>query len=218
MIDRYGTPQSFDPTSTNLFDPSIPLDTAHWICNPERMTTVGDFIEKSWMLSQMNDIETSIRGNTPVVAIENRVAEDYKRFTDIAKRKSEECLETKLDKVKPYVDAAPAKVRSEWEDAIRRVFARHVETPIARIVFPYSAFKVVKRTDREVLHDGTVRFHEVDYSVMDTFVYVENGEFMDGYVVSLFHDRVKKSDYAQFFGKDANGNLRPSQRVLKKNF
>ena len=41
----------------------------------------------------------------------------------------------------------------------------------------------------------------VDYSVMDTFVYVENGEFMDGYVVSLFHDRVKKSDYAQFLAR-----------------
>ena len=218
MIDRHGTPQSFDPSSQNMFDPSIPLTSSHWICDPERMTYTDGYIEKSWMLREIRSIEEDIKGKTPLVGFENKLAEDYKRFTAIAKRKSEECLGTKLDKVRPFTNAAAASVRSEWEDAIRRVFSTHMEQPIARIVFPYSDFKHVKRSNREVLHDGSVRVNHEDYYVMDAYVYIENGEFVDGYVVSLYKDMIQNSEYAQFYGKDANGNLRPSQRVLKKNF
>ena len=58
----------------------------------------------------------------------------------------------------------------------------------------------------------------MDYDAMDVFVYMVNGKFVDGYIVTLYKDYIQKSEYARFYGLDANGKLRPSQRLLKSNF
>ncbi len=53
---------------------------------------------------------------------------------------------------------------------------------------------------------------------MDTYVYVINGKYVDGYIVALYKDYEQNSEYARFLGKDAEGKPLISQRVLLKNF
>ena len=52
---------------------------------------------------------------------------------------------------------------------------------------------------------------------MDVMVYARNGEYVDGFIVTLYKDRVQNTAYARFYGFDAYGNLKPAHRVLPKN-
>ena len=218
VIDQFGNGSSYDSTAQNLFTKASPLDEAHFLCKPERTDIVDEFIAKSWFTSELKTLEESIRGVTPLVNFENELAGVYDEYVAIAKEKSNACLANKLDIVRAYENAAPESVQKEWESAIRQAVKDNADVKIARIVYPYANFKRITEDKREILSDGTIRVIRNDYEVMDAYVYVINGEFVDGYVVSLYKDHVQNAEYARFYGLDANGQLRPSQRLLSKNF
>ena len=52
---------------------------------------------------------------------------------------------------------------------------------------------------------------------MDVMVYARNGDYVDGFIVTLYKDRIQNTAYARFYGFDAHGNLKPAHRVLPKN-
>ena len=218
VVDLYGNQYSFDSSSQNIFDESVPLSDSHILCNPENMGAIDENISKSWLLTELRKIEEDIKGKTPFSDFETKVKEDYEGFVAKAKNKSETCLNGKLEDVRPYAERAPASVRKEWESTVRAEFAQHVDTEIVKITFVEPEWKRIKESKTETLADGSLRTTHQDYYVMDTYVYIANGEYVDGFIVSLYRDQIQNSEYARFYGKDANGNLRPSQRVLKKHF
>ena len=218
LIDLHGNGSSFDPTAQNLFTSYPPMDKAHFLCKPERMETVDNFIERSWLTTELKKLKETVHGKTPLVDFENKLEGEYKNFFVIAKEKANNCLESKLDQVRPYTNAAPSSVQKEWDSAVRRAVADHTKKPIARIVYPYSQFKRFTTERREIRSDGTIDVQKMDYDAMDVFVYMVNGKFVDGYIVTLYKDYMQKSEYARFYGLDASGKLRPSQRLLKSNF
>jgi len=217
VMDQYGQTGGFDPTSQNLFTPESPLVEEHYICQPETMGKADELIGKSWLTRDLASLEETIKNKTPLVQFENQVAGDYDKFVAIAKEKSQACLGNKLEEIRPYTNAAPASIIKEWEGTVRLEFSNHTDLDISRIVFPHSQFKRITETTREY-DNGTIREFRQDYDVMDTYVYVVNGEFVDAYLVSLYKDYVKNEEYARFYGKDASGKLRVSQRLLLKNF
>ena len=62
-------------------------------------------------------------------------------------------------------------------------------------------FKHIKESNTEALHNGDLRTTHQDYYVMDTYVYIENGDYVDGYIVSLYDDKIQGSEYARFYGR-----------------
>ena len=218
LIDLHGNGSSYDSTAQNIFTADVPLSPSHFLCQPERMDVVDSFIAKSWLTSEVKTLEQTVHEKTPLVDFENRLAKEYDNFVSIAKQKANQCLENKLDQVRPYTNEAPESVQKEWESAIRAEVANHAKVEIARIVYPYAQFRRFTENKREIMSDGRISVQRMDYDVMDAVVYVVNGEFVDGYIVSLYKDYIQKSEYARFYGLDANGKLRPSQRLLKSNF
>lgn len=218
LIDLYGNGGAFDALSQNIFTRDVPLDSSHFLCTPERVDIVDGFIAKSWLTSELKTLEETVHGVTPLVEFENQLNGVYDSYVAIAKAKSNDCLASKLEQVYPYSNAAPESIRKEWEATIRQEVANNAKVEIARIVYPYAQFKRITETKREISSDGTVRVNRMDYDVMDAYVYVVNGEFVDGYIVSLYKDHIQNAEYARFYGLDANGQLRPSQRLLKSNF
>jgi len=217
VIDQYGQTGGFAPTTQNLFVADSPLVEEHYICQPETMGKVNDLIGKSWLTRDLVSIEETIKGKTPLIDFENTVAADHDKYVAIAQKKSEDCLANKLEEIRAYTNAAPQTVIKEWEGTVRLEFSNHTDLEISRIVFPHSQFKRITETTREY-DNGTIREFHQDYDVMDTYVYVINGEFVDAYLVSLYKDYIKNEEYARFYGKDARGDLRVSQRLLLKNF
>jgi hypothetical protein len=218
LTDLHGNGSSFDPTAQNLFTKEPPLDPAHFLCKPEKIDIVDSFIERSWLTSELKKLEQKVRGTTPMVDFENQLASEYAGFVAIAKEKANQCLESKLDQVRAYSNAAPSSIQKEWDSTIRKAVADHIHVDIARIVYPHAQFKRFRENKREILSDGTIRENKMDYDAMDVFVYVVNGTFVDGYIVTLYKDHIQNSSYARFYGLDANGNLRASQRLLQSNF
>ena len=51
---------------------------------------------------------------------------------------------------------------------------------------------------------------------MDVMVYARNGEYVDGFIVTLYKDRVQNSAYARFYGFDAYGQLKPAHQYCLK--
>lgn len=218
IIDLSGDGGSYDSTAQNIFTKELPLAPAHFLCQPESTDIIDQFIAKSWLTSELDKLEKTIHGKTPLVDFENKLAGVYDEYVAIAKEKSKDCLATKLEVVRAYQNAAPASIQKEWEAAIRQAVSDNAKVEIARIVYPYANFKRITEEKRQIQSDGTIIVNRQDYDVMDVYVYVINGEFVDGYVVSLYKDYIQNSEYARFYGLDANGKLRPSQRLLKAHF
>ncbi len=218
VVDLYGNQYAFDPSSQNVFDESVPLVDSHNLCNPEKMRFIGENISKSWLLTEIQSISEEIKDKTPFPEFQKRLEDDSQKFTAVAKRKSEACLNTKLEGVRVYNERAPQSVRKDWEETVRAEFGQHLADPILKIVFVDPEFKHIKESNTEALPNGDVRTTHQDYYVMDTYVYIANGDYVDGYIVSLYDDKIQSTSYARFYGKDAHGNFQPSHRVLKKNF
>ena len=115
VVDLYGNQYAFDPSSQNVFDESIPLVDSHNLCNPEKMRFIGENISKSWLLTEIQSISEDIKDKTPFPEFQKQLEDDYQSFTEAAKRKSEACLNTKLEGVRVYNERAPQSVRKEWE-------------------------------------------------------------------------------------------------------
>ena len=218
VVDLYGNQHSFDSNSQNIFDESVPLSDSHNLCNPEKMRFIGENISKSWLLTELSTISIDIKGKTPFPDFQKRLEDDYQSFTSVARRKSESCLKSKLEGVRVYNERASQSVRNHWETTVRAEFGQYFNNPILKIVFVDPEFKHIKESNTEVLANGDVRTTHQDYYVMDTYVYIENGDYVDGYIVSLYDDKIQSTEYARFYGKDAHGNFQPSHRVLKKYF
>ena len=73
------------------------------------------------------------------------------------------------------------------------------------------------RKPKQNSHSGDVSINKQNYDAMDVMVYARNGDYVDGFIVTLYKDRIKNTAYAQFYGFDAHGNLKPAHRVLPKN-
>ena len=217
VIDTHGQPSFFDPSYMQLFDPEIPLVDTHQACNPERMFVVEDTIGKSWMMTGLSSIGTKIEGKTPLSDFEATVKDDQKKYYDIAQQKSDTCIAKKLENEVPYAERAPASVRKEWLSTVKAAFIQNTDIEIVKIVFTTPEFKRFEQTKAEFTHSGDVNVNHQNYDAMDVMVYARNGEYVDGFIVTLYKDRVQNTAYARFYGFDAYGKLKPAHRVLPKN-
>lgn len=217
VIDEYGDGGSFSVTDQNLFAAGAPLSPFHSLCVPSEMDQVESRIDRSWPVVEINEVLQGLSGKTELVEFQNRVAEQRDSWRAIAKEKSDACLATKLDELRPYADKASTTVRAEWDKSVRASFAAAMNRTILRTVYPYESFKHIVEERRELNHDNTVRVTKVDYFVMDVYVYVDAGDFVDAYVVSIFKDQIQGTSYSKFMGLGPDGPRR-AQRVLKKNF
>lgn len=217
LIDQFGDGGSFSVTDQNLFAPETPLSPFHTLCVASEMDQVESRIERTWPVVEINDVLQGLSGKTQLVAFQNRVAEQRDTWRAKAKEKSDACLATKLEELRPYTDKAPTTVRAEWDKSVRASFAAAMNAPVLKTVYPHESFKHVVEERRELNHDNSVRVTKVDYFVMDVYVYVDAGDFVDAYVVSIFKDQIQGTSYSKFMGVGPEGPRR-AQRVLKKNF
>ena len=217
VIDTHGQPSFFDPSYMQLFDPSIALVDTHQACNPELMFMVEETISKSWMMTGFSTIATTIEGKTPLSDFETTLKADKKKYYDIAQKKSDACIAKKLENEVPYAERAPAAVRKEWLSTVKAAFTQSTDIEIVKIVFTTPEFKRFEQTKAEFTHSGDLNVNHQDYDAMDVMVYARNGEYVDGFIVTLYKDRVQNTAYARFYGFDAYGNLKPAHRVLPKN-
>lgn len=217
VIDTHGQPSFFDPSYMQLFDPEIPLVDTHQACKPELMFMVEETIQKSWLMKGLSTIKTDTTGKTPFGDFEAQLEVDLKSNYDVAKAKSDACIAKKLENEVPYAERAPAAVRKEWLSTVKTAFTQSTDIPIVKIVFTTPEFKRFEETKAEFTHSGDVNVNHQDYDAMDVMVYARNGEYVDGFIVTLYKDRVQNTAYARFYGFDAYGNLKPAHRVLPKN-
>ena len=217
VIDTHGQPSFFDPSYMQLFDSTIPLVDTHQACNPELMFMVEETIGKSWLMSGLSSISEKLEGSTPLESFESTLKSDQKKFYDIAQRKSDACISKKLENEVPYAERAPAAVRKEWLTTVKDAFTQNTDIEIVKIVFTTPEFKRFEETKAEVTHSGDLKVNHQNYDAMDVMVYAKNGEYVDGFIVTLYKDRVQNTAYARFYGFDAYGQLKPAHRVLPKN-
>ena len=217
VIDTHGQPSFFDPSYMQLFDPEVPLVDTHQACNPERMFVVEDTIGKSWMMSGLSSIAEKIDGKTPFADFVETIEAERKSNYDTAKQKSDVCLAKKLENEVPYAERAPTAVRKEWLSTVKAAFTQNTDIQIVKIVFTTPEFKRFDETKAEITHSGDLKVNHQNYDAMDVMVYARNGEYVDGFIVTLYKDRVQNTAYARFYGFDAYGNLKPAHRVLPKN-
>lgn len=217
LVDEYGDGGSFSVTDQNLFAAKTPLSPFHTLCVASEMDQVESRIDRSWPVVEINAVLQGLSGKTQLVEFENRVVEQRDTWKAKARQKSDACLATKLEEIRPYTDQAPATVRAEWDKSVRASFAAAMSAPVLKTVYPHESFKHIVEERRELSHDNSVRVTKVDYFVMDVYVYVDAGEFVDAYVVSIFKDQIQGTNYSKFMGVGPEGPRR-AQRVLKKNF
>ncbi|MFZ9887397.1 MAG: hypothetical protein ACO3JL_07830 [Myxococcota bacterium] len=185
IIDEQGDGGSFCVTDQKLFAPEVPLSPFHRFCSSSVMDQVEARIESSWPIVEINDVWRDLSDKTQLVEFQNQVAEQRGAWKAAARQKSDACLATKVAEIKPYTDKAPKTAREEWDKSVRASFAAAMSTPILKTVYPYANFKHVVEERGELNHDNTLRVTRVDYFVMDVYVYVDAGDFVDAYVVSI---------------------------------
>jgi len=217
VVDTHGQPSFFDPSYMQLFDPSIPLVETHQACKPELMTMIEPTINDSWLMKGLKSMDAAMEGKTPLADFQAQVKADQEKYYTIAKEKVDVCIAAKLKDVVPYAERAPASVRKEWESTVRQAFTDNTDIPIVKIVFTTPEFKRIVETKADVTHSGDINVNHQDYDAMDVMVYARNGEYVDGFIVTLYKDRVQNSAYARFYGFDAYGKLKPAHRVLPQN-
>lgn len=217
IIDEHGDGGSFSVTDQNLFAPDTPLCPFHTLCVASEMDQVETRIERSWPIVEINEILQGLSGKTVFLELQSHVADQRNDWKAAVRQKSDACLATKLDEMQPYTDKAPMTVRAEWDAFVRASFAAAMSAPVLQTVYPHESFKHIVDERRELNHDNTVRVTEFDDFVMDVYVYVEAGDFVDAYVVSIFNDQIQGTSYSKFMGVGPDGPRR-AQRILKKNF
>ena len=119
---------------------------------------------------------------------------------DIAKSKSDACIAKKLENEVPYAERAPAAVRKEWLSTVKAEFTQNTDVQIVKIVFTTPEFKRFDETKAEIPHSGDLKVNHQNYDAMDVMVYARNGEYVDGFIVTLYKDRVQNTAYARFAG------------------
>ena len=217
VVDTHGQPSFFDPSYMQLFDATIPLVSTHQACNPELMTMIEPTINDSWLMKGLSSINTEIAEKTPLSDFEAQIQSDRTKYYNIAKQKTDVCINGKLKDVRPYGERAPASVRKEWESTVRKAFTDNSDISIVKIVFTTPEFKRIAETKAEITHSGDLNINNQDYDAMDVMVYARNGDYVDGFIVTLYKDRIQNTAYARFYGFDAHGNLKPAHRVLPEN-
>ncbi len=217
VVDTHGQPSFFDPSYMQLFDPNIPLVETHQACKPELMRMIEPTINKSWLMTGLSTIEEKATNNTVFPEFVETLKTDKQNFYNIALEKTDVCIMAKLKDVRPYAERAPASVRKAWESTVRKAFTDNTDIPIVKIVFTTPEFKRIVDTKAEFTHSGDLNVNHQDYDAMDVMVYARNGEYVDGFIVTLYKDRVQGTSYARFYGFNAYDQLQPAHRVLPEN-
>ena len=91
-------------------------------------------------------------------------------------------MNTKLEGVRVYNERAPQSVRKEWEATVREFGSISCRSNL-KIVFVDPIIQTHKREQHGGLPNGDLRTTYQDFYVMDTYVYIANGDYVDGYIV-----------------------------------
>ena len=213
VIDDVGDGRSYYGPGQGFYN-AKPFESNHNACNEMDPKANEASYKETYLLLKLNGgLENAGAHPSVSAAIQAKIDE----FIAIGKKKSDACLATKLDAIKPYGNYAPTAVRTKWEETARVHFAKFTDKSILRVVFPEAQWR---RTKKQQWDEYNKTWTPIDFQAMDIIVYADNGEFVDGYAMAVVYDHIQGTEYVTFPYAEGVGSLpkEPYQRVMKKNF
>ena len=213
VIDASGDGRSYTTRAQGFYHDK-PFPENHLACNEMDPAKAKKAYTETWLLTILGSALESAAAHPEVqTAIQSRMDE----FVAMGREKSNACLTSKLGSIKPYGNAASSSIRRKWEATARSHFAKFTDKKIVRVVFPEANWR---RTKKQEYDEYNKTFTPIDFYAMDVVVYIDNGEFVDGYFGAVVRDQIQGSEYITFAYEEGTGSLRkdPDQRVLKSNF
>ena len=213
VIDASGDGRSYTREIQGFYNDE-PFPETHIACNEMDAAKTKKAYTETWLLTILGRASESAASHPEVQsAIQARIDELVAK----GRQKSDACLTSKLGSIRPYGNAAASSIRKKWEATARSHFAKFTDKKIVRVVFPEANWRRTKRQDYD---EYNKTFTPIDFYAMDIVVYIDSGEFVDGYIGAVVRDQIQGSEYITFAYEENSGALRPNpdQRVLKSNF